>query len=549
MENKEEFDVEVSESTRDPIEDFSEEDQELIENMESEETLLSEEPLPTTDSDEDFDDDISSDIDELETTGFMGDVDFDLDDVTVVPTDKLRRTPTKRDYVAQAINVTLANNHTIRKQLDSMGFNDTRIEDEIKNGNEEWILSVVRAVEISLDPDNIAMRAATRPGSVWDTMVEHQGENIAAKRTKSSFSASGLSEPTANEAVMIYDSLSSSGSTFEIPLWHSGIWLYIKRPTLSDSIELDKQIANERSVLGRNTRGASFANDGLFISKHVVEFALKHTFDHNVKGGTKDILRSLILQPDIQTIAWALGLVEYPAGFPFDQACTANPSKCKHVTKEIVNLSKVHRPDTSRFDSEHRKFMAGHSTKRTIEDITKYQETLDIRNPVVKVNDYASIVMRIPTIENHLEAGYAWVNEIEANTVATFGITLEGNARATYEEDQAIATRLRNYAHWVDKIVLKSGDVTTPVTDRTAIDKLLVKMSSDRREVNIIQNAIDEFMSANLLVVIGTPNYQCPSCNSYMMSRKGPESVIIPWDPVSIFFNLQQFKIERNMSE
>lgn len=532
QDNREEFEMDINETTDDVVNDEVDSD------------------LTIPDEDTDGFDDISDSINELETQGFVGEADFDVDEVVVVPTTNLRKTPAKRENLAHAINITLADNQTIRRQLDSLGFDNKRIETEIKEGNAEWIISIIRAIENTLDADDITIRAATRAGSVWDTTVEYQGENLSAKRTKSSFSTTGLTSPTVNEAVMLYDSLSSSGSTFEIPLWHSGIWLYLKRPTLSDSIELDKKIANERSVLGRNSRGASFANDGFFISKHVLDFALAHTFDHNVKGGTKDTLKSLILQADIQSIAWGLGLIEYPSGFPFDQVCTSNPSKCKHVTKEIINLSKIHRPDTSRFDTEHRKFMAGHSTKRSIEDITKYQETLDMRNSVVKVNDYATIVLKMPSMADHLEAGYTWVSEIEAATVATFGITLEGNARATYEEDQAVATRLRNYAHWIEKIVLTGKDeTTTPITERASIDKLLVKMSSDRKEADAIQDAIDEFMVANLLVIIGTPNYECPACNTFMMTRSGPESVIIPWDPVSIFFSLQQFKMERNMSE
>jgi len=509
-------------------------------------------------TDEDFDlkadefgDEFPEDEDEEEFKGgFKGDVDLDVDSVVVVPSDKVYKSSPGRKKISNPISVTLADNLSIRKQLTDLGFDRERLEQELRSGDSEWISSIIRALESTTSTDETLLRAVLREESIWDTELEHEGVKLRGNRTKTSFSTSNLSVVSGNKATMLYDSLTTSGNTFEIPLWHSGIWLYVKRPTLLASLELDSKIANEKATIGRATRGASFSNDGFFISKHLVDFALAHTFDHNVKGADKDMLREMIDMRDIPSIAWGMALAEYPSGFPFEQVCTADINRCKHVTSDIVNLSKVHRPDHSMFNTEQRKFMSSRNRKRTIDELEKYRDSTMHGTKTVKITDFLTIVLKCPTVQEHIDAGYAWSTELEANTVNTFGTTISDGSRAAFENDQALATRLRNYAHWIDKIILnKDEDETSTVVDEETIYVLLNKLSSDRRDRNKVKEAVDQYVVDNILVIIGTPNYKCENCGSHMMTRKGPESVIIPWDAVSVFFNLQQFKLQTNMGD
>lgn len=501
---------------------------------------------------DDFDD--FSDLDSLENdnweAGFFGPSDFDLDDVTVVPNDNIVKS-SKRPDIANAISMALADRPTIRQHLEELGIDDAKLEQIAETGDARYVLSLISALEVTLNPNDTMSEITRRPGSIWDVAVDYEGMPLTANRKKATFGKGNLNNVSGNEALQLYDSFTSSGNTIEIPLWHSGIWIHVKRPTLSASLELDTKIATEKATMGRGTRGASYSNDSFYISKHVLDFAMNNMTYHTVKGASKEEVRGLIDHRDLDTIAWGLALAEYPTGFPFEQTCMANPDKCSHRTTEIINLGKVHRPDVSRFTEYHRKHMAGRNTRRTVDELDKYRKATVYGKRVNKITDNITVVLKNPTVQEHLTSGFAWAAEIEAATQTSLGLTISDGMRQDYDQAQALATRLRNYAHWIDKIVMttEDGESSSTVSDEDSIYQLLNRMSSERKERNKVLTAIDEFIVENILVIIGTPNYACQSCGSWAMSSKGPETVIIPWDAMSVFFSLQQFKLTTNMRD
>ena len=439
----------------------------------------------------------------------------------------------------------------VLKHLESIGFDEKRLEEEARNGNEQWVIALVRGIESTMSTSPVMTEVAKRDNSYWNANPTHEGMPITAARTKIGFSKQNNSLVQGTDALRIYDSFSSSGRTFEIPLWHSGIWLYIKRPTLAASIALDGKIATDKINIGRDTRGASFTNADFFISKNVLDLVMDHVYDHNVKAADLDTVRSLIDVRDLPSIAWGLALTEYPSGFPYEQPCVSNPDKCNHVTEEVINLNRIHRVDDNAFTDKQREFMSRRNHKRTIEEIVEYRKSTFLKDSTKKIDANVQIVIGCPTADENIASGYAWANEIKTATAKAFTMSITDDQRERFEINHSLATRLRNYAHWVRAIVLtdESGEHSNRVEDRETIYQLLNSMSSERVQRNAIIEAVKDYMVESLNVIVGTPNFQCPNCKSYMMDPKGPMRKIIPWDAMSVFFNLQQFKLQRNMSD
>lgn len=493
----------------------------------------------------------ADDVPEVEETidPFFGDPEFTLDDVTVVSAKVTK--PYEGPEIESPLAILQGLHSHVRKHLEAEGITQEFIEQQIEQGNSNWVYAFIKAFESTTSDSDTMESIVTKPGTNWTTRPEHDGVPIGPSRTRTAFSKQNVSTVSGTDAIRLYDSFTSSGRTFEIPLWHSGIWLYIKRPTLAESMTLDSKITLDKINMGRNTRGASFSNDEFFIAKNVLDFAMDHCFDHSVKNATVDQVREMIDYRDIQSIAWGLALTEYPSGFPFEQVCTRDINKCSHTTSEIVNLAMVHRVNSNAFTAEQHAFMGGVGKKRTIEEVLKYRESTMADNRTFKVNENVSIVVTCPTAEESIASGYQWANEIRTATSKAFSTSIDDGNRKVFESNQALATRLRNYSHWISKIVMTNADdeATATVEDRESIHILLNKMSSDRKERIAIQTAVEEYIVRAVNVVIGTPNYKCPSCGSFMMDRSGPETVIIPWDALGVFFNLQQFKITRNMQD
>lgn len=439
----------------------------------------------------------------------------------------------------------------VRKHLDAIGFDEERLETEIKNGNQDWVVAIIRGIESTMSESETMTSVADRPGSYWNANPTHEGMPITAAKTRVAFSKQNNSLVQGSDALRLYDSFTSSGRTFEIPLWHSGIWIYIKRPNLAASLTLDSKIATDKINLGRDTRGASFSNSDFFISKNVLDLVMDHMYDHTVKGADKDTVRSLIDVRDLPTIAWGLALTEYPSGFPYEQPCVSNPDKCNHVTQEVINLHRIHRVDDNAFTDKQREYMSRRNVKRTIAEIEEYRKSTYPKDATKTINKNIKLVLSCPTADENIASGYAWANEIRTATTKAFTMSISDEQRTQYEINHSLATRLRTYSHWVKAIVMTDadGENTNRVEDRDTIYQLLNTMSSERQQRNLISDAIKDFMVESLNVLIGTPNFQCPSCNSYMMDPKGPMRKIIPWDAMSVFFSLQQFKLQRNMSD
>lgn len=394
--------------------------------------------------------------------------------------------------------------------------------------------------------NDMLIPASIQVGRSWGQNVAVDGVHLSAARPRIAKPKAGSDALLVGDRAlrMIAAKLSDS-QTLQIPLWSSGIWLCFEAPDLVDQDRLDRRIANERVRLGRNTRGAIFSNDGVYIADIIVDFMLERVFDCNIKGWTPELLRSLIRQPDIQTIAWGLGLAMYAKGFPLAQPCTADPTKCTYVTEEILDLSKIHWVDHARLNDKQRRFMLARDTKRTEEQILEYQA--EFVEPVSKtvsiLDNEVSIVYKVPSIQDHLTSGIQWIEDIVNTAERTLGVQLDDEKKEEFFLSQANASRIRRYSHWIHSIVITNDDEQSVITDRDTIEKIAVKLCNDTEVRKTIINGAVRYANETLVSMIGLPNYECPSCGSWHLTEAGASKMILPLDAVSVFFTLLQFSL------
>lgn len=412
--------------------------------------------------------------------------------------------------------------------------------------SKEWMASVQNAAGTGIFEDGLD--DAMKRDSDWGQFVETEGMRLRAAKPRIAKAPSGTNTLVGQQAIAKITALTSAGTTVQIPLWHSGIWISLKAPPLSAFIELDRRIAMDKTLAGRSTRGLVFSNDSVYMVSHLVDLALQYVFDCNVQNWSPELLRKLILVPDLSFLATGLALTIFPDGHPFSQPCTTDPSKCQHVTKGTVNLAKLMWVDRAKLTDQQRKHMLKRDLARSPSEIAAYQEQwYETKSQVVAITDELKVTFKMPSLDDHIEMGTSWINQIEAATENAFGASLRGEQRETYLINQTQATRIGLYVHWIDKFIIDEGDQQLTIDDRETIEETSKSLSSSPEVSEKIINGAKTFINDRTMSVVGVPNFECPNCKNWHLTEGSPSKTIIPIDAVSNFFTLQQSLIMKRL--
>lgn len=397
-------------------------------------------------------------------------------------------------------------------------------------------------------------------GKIGDSLVEREGadwqQNVSnatgelLRPTRPAINARTGQQLTGEAAMMRVRAILGMGSVANVPLWHSGLWISIKSPGDGALLELERRIAANKGELGRTTYGLAFSNSSVYINQAIADFVIEHIYDCSLKDWSADQLKEIILMNDLPLMIHGLLMVIYPNGYNLNQPCIANIVECRHVVKEMVNLSKLCWVDRTALSAEQVSHMSRRRDKFTMEELKKYQSHHRVANTELVLGGAggATVVatMNVPNLKTYEQTGFSWVNEIQQQVAVSFA-ELSGQERMNYIQNQARLTSIRQYAHWFSRLTLvnREGDAEY-IEDRSTIDQVIGDLSS---EGPIVQKAIDgisEFIDAMTIAFIGVPNFRCPACNKKQITdeeKRHPN--LIPLDVGQVFFTLRYQRLQK----
>lgn len=404
----------------------------------------------------------------------------------------------------------------------------------------DWMVAVREAIPHVLI-GGAHMRALARDQADWQQSVESEGVRLLIGRpTMGNVEGQKL---TGDRAVMRVQNALGLGSMVQVPLWHSGIWVTIKAPSDSDLLVLERQITEEKITLGRQTNGLIYSNSSVYTVHHLMNFAMQHIYDATIKDVTPDNLKKVIKLTDIPTLVWALACTIYPNGFTFRQPCIDHPDKCQHVTEEHLNLTKLSWVDRSGLTRNQKRHMYDRTAKYTNEEVLKYQlegSVADGRK--VELNDKLAIHLKVPSVEQYIRSGFAWIEGIVESVEKSMGTTVMGREKNRFITQNGIVTALRQYAHWVDKIVFEDNEV---VDDLETIEELLSTLSADEKIYEKFFTAVRDYIDDATISMIAIPSYSCPACGKPMSPEESKHPYLIPLEVIRLFFTLTGLKLIR----
>lgn len=378
---------------------------------------------------------------------------------------------------------------------------------------------------------------------------EHNTANMIGGTPK--FKPSENTNLAGERAVIRFVTHLGLGTLFQVPLWHSGLWVTFKPPSESEIIELNRQLMNDKIMLGRYAYGLIFSNITSYTNQRLVDFALAHVYDTSAKSEDINIdnLKDHINCQDIPSLLWGFICTMYPKGFNYRRACVTDPQKCNYILEETLNVSKLQWTNRATLNEWQKTFMSARQPRaKEIKDIIRYKEELSkIQGKKLIINegkdDEIVIMLKTPNVNQYIESGHTWIDDIVDMVDMAIGTTSNEEERNELIMRHGQATAMRQYGHWVEQI----GYETNIVTDKETIDSLLNTMSADDVIRSQFLDGVLNYINKSTVSVIGIPAYDCPACKEPQEGTNA-ESIhknIMPLDVVQLFFGLLTQRLAR----
>lgn len=392
-----------------------------------------------------------------------------------------------------------------------------------------------------------------RDGSHWTQTIEHEGKQIGGGIPVQRLARDGK---YSREELKAYVTRKAGvGGTADLPLWHSGIWLRFKAPSLVELTAMNQAVANIKVDIGSETRGLAFSNVAHYVKSIVVDFALQHVTNANVAFMSPTDLKELIDTRDIPTVILGIAATLYPAGYPYANPCIADLGTCDHITKELVHVVNFLWVDSSvltPWQRQHMSFRIDSRAPRTAADIATYKSHHTIgRERLVTIGDMG-FLLSCPTVYEHEELGKAWLDGIIEMTQGAFNEPPEGRNRSTFINQLAESTSAREYAHWVKAVVELDHDAPNGYVvlsdEKDFITEILSDVYSADEHIGEFTKQVEKYIDESLISMCAIPSYNCPCCKTPAAEKfKERFDNLIPIDPMVEFFTLASRKLSRIM--
>lgn len=434
-------------------------------------------------------------------------------------------------------------------------FNLDKVPDTKLTSSKEIARWAFRAEAAYKYTHNDGMYLGALSKGAWTNCSSHNNINTATAYPKPE-KALALSGEKATIAMAQHLGL---GTYCNVKLPHSGIYLTLKPPSDGSILQVTQQLITSKIKLGRETYGLAFSNFSVYTKKILSEFVLAHIHNTTI-GFNKDNrnessnLLDYIKDHDYFILLNGLAATMYPRGLMYESPCTVDPTKCNHVVKDTIVMTKLQHEDESSFTEWHKSFMltrviGTNKTPRSVAEIKQYQTTLPaIADKTIEIvsTDGAIIFMTltVPSIASSIEQGTKWIDKCVAMVESNAGLDLSEKAKNNLFAEQAKASEMNQYCHYVKSIKFSEYE---EVTSQEDISNLLSTLSQDDLVRKQFFTSVKEFITSTTIGIIGIPAYECPACQQVVTTDVARTALkeIIPLDVPSLFFDLLTLRLNK----
>ncbi len=335
------------------------------------------------------------------------------------------------------------------------------------------------------------------------------------------------------------------GIVTRVPLPHTGYHVTLMPRSEQDFLDLEYMMTLDKARAGRDTVGMIYQNSHIKLVARVWEF-----IRDSIKGANRqnfdDIdLGDEIRITDLPILQWGMACTMYPNGYPIDLPCSAGINICRHIEHVLLDIDKLMWVNTNGLTASQRtKLAKTHPLSK--EEVKDYQEnTVSPFTKVVSVSPRHKIVLKVPTINEYIEAGEEWLATMtEAATNVFTGDDNEENVRR-YVNRVINMSGLREYSHWIERIIIDEYD---EIEGRSEVADSLKSLSADQEILEKTLQEIQDFIEQATVALIAIPNFACPKCETdYVTEEHSKHPELIPIDMMKHFFMLKDLRLAPHM--
>lgn len=304
---------------------------------------------------------------------------------------------------------------------------------------------------------NIFHKAVEENQEGWSQAIDSDSGKLGAFKPK--FKDSNL-KVTGEKALLRVRTLLGNGGQITIPLWHSGFWVSFNTPSEDSILEFHNRLSRDKVSLGRSLLGASLANESVYTAKAIIDFATEHLNDTNLTTGKVDWVDHVTSALDLQHIAWGLACSIYQNGFDFARAIIDDDPNNTNIVTGKINVTKLQHTYRPALTDKQIRHMTARLTRRVSKEALEVyrNEFTKGQNKEVELSDNLKMTLKVPSLVEHIDSGYAWIESITAMIDNSYNISNANNERDDFITRQSKASQMRQFDHWVESISVKHPD-------------------------------------------------------------------------------------------
>lgn len=417
-------------------------------------------------------------------------------------------------------------------------LNSVTKEEVVKHPNAaEWSETIKQSMPVS-SFEEASDRIFANKNAKWVQRLTYGNVSIGPMGSRAELEKGSV--VTGAQAINAVQRHLGLGGNFTAILPHSGFYLTMKPPLEDTILELNRQIHNIKTEVGRSTYGLMIDSYSGLINELFVRFALGEMQRNSVKD--VDDLLKIISVHDINILLWGYICTMYPNGFNHRAACIADPSKCSHVVEDLINVRRLFFMNSNAFTDDMLKHLTSSaSASMSVDSVMKYRESMREKEKRVIVlcegtEQETRITLRVPSAYEYFDSTNRWINGIGVKVVEALGADSSFNERNKLITEHAAATQMRKYSHWVDEI-----DIGAIINSRESIEQTLDSMSASIEIREQFETKVAQYVEDTCIALIGIPDFECPSCNQYQISSKDTDPLnrsIVGLDVPRTFFTI-----------
>lgn len=393
------------------------------------------------------------------------------------------------------------------------------------------------AASLSAQQDMVQHTAQLRENSSWNQYLENEGSKHAFFSPKLDTDKIPLTDPV-NARIRVR-SLMGVGGVIAVPLFHSGFWIMLNAPSDSALYELNRRFNEEKISLGRMTQGLIFSNEQVYMNSWLLEFCLDHCYDATLKFADRDELRKHIKYTDLPILFTGLARLIWPNGYKYIRSVnTKEGITGSQMVEGKLDLAKLLFVDNPFFTTWQKTHMANRTRATTKpEDLERYLSEFPFAaGRRVEMNEYISITLQVPNVEDAINDGDRWVSGLVQMVDETFTTT-----RPTPEKrneiivNHAAMQEMLRYGSWVKSVTFDEVEHT----NREVIESTLQSLSESENFRAKFDQEVKKFIQDTTGAMIAIPEY------NGKVSELPRFPHLIPLDVVTVFFTLLMQKIAR----